>query len=648
MAKKLTSQDFKLGFLKNLSQLTPFLILLLSLVCIFLVAILVSSTEKARMKDRFIMDAADRYKLVKDAFSGTSHHVNALGRFIETDMNISETGFALFVKPTLDSGRFFAYLLLDLSDTKGSDNKLASLIKYSVTADTADWATDCIDTVLDTAEAINTVEKAAEAKTIQSFTLNKENIRPILVYCSPVIEKSVLYRPSVQADTAELPVAQKPPFIIMAFIDIENLVKKAILPSLPIGLTTIVYNSNVSAAKPLYLYETRIGHYLGNKLPTKDFFYTAGFNMAEISWLIRVQPSSAYAILYGKSYWFILGFGIPLSILLFLLVFYLKKEKAKAEKLAAIASQDYEAFFNVSMELFAIANMEGVFVKVNRQWTNILGYDREELLGQKYSNFIHPDDISDFETKVSESLRYGGASENVNRYRAKDGTYHYLEWRSSQSEDKKSIFIAGRDISDKIARQTKLEQNLKEKEVLLQEVHHRVKNNMQVISSLLNLEASRFDNSVFADAAKEAQGRIHTMAMVHEQLYSRDNLDKLDLGIYINDLAKFISEEYFEEDRSILVEAESVFIDLNTAIPCGLVLNELLTNAFKYGKNKDKALVSVTAGMASGLCAILVEDNGPGLPPDALEKSKRGDTLGLSLVNGLAQQLGGGTGASSR
>lgn len=641
MVKKLTSQDFKLSLLKNLSQLTPFLILLLSLVCILLVASLMSGTEKARMKDRFIMDATDRYKLVKDAFSGTSHNVNALGRFVETDMNISEAGFAQFVKPSLDSGRFFAYLLLDLSDTNGSDNKLASLIKYSVAADTADWAADCIDTVLDTAEAQNTVKKAAEAKTIQSFTLNKENIRPILVYCCPVIEKSVLYRPSVKADTAELPIAQKPPFMIMAFIDIENLVKKAILPSPPIGLTTIVYNSTVSAAKPFYLYKTRIGHYLGNKLPTRDFFYTAGFNMAEISWLIRVQPSSAYAILYGKSYRFILGLGIPLSILLFLLVFYLKKEKAKAEKLAAIASQDYEAFFNVSMELFAIVNMEGVFVKVNRQWTNILGYDREELLGQKYSNFIHPDDISDFETKVSEFFNLGGASENVNRYRAKGGTYHYLEWRSSQSEDKKSVFIAGRDISDKIARQTKLEQNLKEKEVLLQEVHHRVKNNMQVISSLLNLEASRFDNSVFANAAREAQGRIHTMAMVHEQLYGRDNLDKLDLGIYINDLAKYISEEYFEEDRSILVEAESVFIDLNTAIPCGLVLNELLTNAFKYGKNKDKALVSVTAGMASGLCAILVEDNGPGLPPDAFEKSKRGDTLGLSLVNGLAQQLGG-------
>jgi len=245
MTKKLTSRDFKLSFLKNLSQLTPFLILLLSLGCIFLVASLMSNTEKARMKDRFIIDAADRYKLVKDAFSGTSHHVNALGRFIETDMNISEAEFAQFVKPTLDSGRFFAYLLLDLSDTQESDNKLASLIKYYLTADTADWAAGCIDAVLASAEAKNTVEKAAKANTIQSFTLNKENARPILVFCCPVIKKSVLYRPSVQAHTAELPVAQKPPFIIMAFIDIENLVKKAILPSPPIGLTTIIYDSNV-------------------------------------------------------------------------------------------------------------------------------------------------------------------------------------------------------------------------------------------------------------------------------------------------------------------------------------------------------------------------------------------------------------------
>lgn len=641
--------------LHQITSFMPYVAVILGLLCTILMAAVLKTSEQGRTKDNFLIDADNRYKLVKDAFSGISHQVNALGRYLESTQNISETGFKQFARTSISSERVIAYMLLDLEKGQAENVELRSLIKYSTLAVGIELLDSSLNSILSSPKTKSKLLEAIKQKTMLALatSANEQNNDPILVYCCPVLENSVLFRPSVDLLT-EADKEKNPPFMIMAFVNIANLVRSKIHETEPTGLTTVIFDNSSSEINPLFLYEARIGKNLGSKLPSKDFYYKNSFKLADNSWTIIVQPSSAYALLPSQKYKTVLLIGLLLCGFLFLLILYLKWEKSKAEKLAASASQDYESFFNINSDLFAIIDRNGRFLSLNKQWQYTLGYRRDEILGKEYLDLLHPEDLKATQKRLERLItEEKGADSGINRYRAKDGSWHYIEWHTQLSEDKNTFYTAGRDVSIQIAHEKEMLQSIKDKEILLKEVHHRVKNNMQIISSLLNLEAARFDDSSFAHAAKEAQGRIHTMAMVHEQLYRHENLEKMDLGSYVLDLANRISDEYSEGQCTLLVDAENISIDLDTAIPCGLALNELLTNAFKYSKNKSKTsdaktnakdgkvIVSVIAGLNSGTCAILVEDNGPGLPPDAIKNAENGLTLGLNLVQSLCQQLGG-------
>ncbi len=230
----------------------------------------------------------------------------------------------------------------------------------------------------------------------------------------------------------------------------------------------------------------------------------------------------------------------------------------------------------------------------------------------------------------------------VNRYRANDGSYRDIEWRAIYSRDDDTIFAAARDISGRIKMEAALRASLVEKDALLKEVHHRVKNNMQVISSLLDLEAMKTDEPGFLKAAKDAQNRIRSMAMIHEQLYRQNSLTSVDLGDYVRSLGVHLMDEFASVPADLSVNIDGVNLDLDSAIPCGLIMNELLTNALKYAHSDGKELViRVFSGREGNMCILHVEDNGPGLPAGALERSLAGETLGLGLVSGLADQIHG-------
>ena len=185
--------------------------------------------------------------------------------------------------------------------------------------------------------------------------------------------------------------------------------------------------------------------------------------------------------------------------------------------------------------------------------------------------------------------------------------------------------------------------SLREKEVLLKEVHHRVKNNMQIVSSLLELQSDVIDDATLLAQFRDSQDRIRSMALVHETLYQSQDLARLDLARYIHTLSAQLVRSYRVDPQRITVQiqVEPVILDVDQAIPCGLILNELLSNAFKYAfpQNRTGAVHIALHADTAQQAALVVRDNGIGFP-DAID-FRHTESLGLQLVAMLTEQLQG-------
>ena len=190
--------------------------------------------------------------------------------------------------------------------------------------------------------------------------------------------------------------------------------------------------------------------------------------------------------------------------------------------------------------------------------------------------------------------------------------------------------------------------SLLEKEVLLKEIHHRVKNNLQIISSLLNLQSGYIGDEQVSQMFKESQNRVRSMALIHEKLYQSENLARIDFAEYVRDLTNYLFRMYGASSYGIKLEinADDVSLDIDMAIPCGLIVNELVSNSLKYAfpiePRQSESKGTIRIGLNSdnnGKLTLIVSDNGIGLP-EGLDYRKTG-SLGLQLVNTLANQLEG-------
>lgn len=189
---------------------------------------------------------------------------------------------------------------------------------------------------------------------------------------------------------------------------------------------------------------------------------------------------------------------------------------------------------------------------------------------------------------------------------------------------------------------------LQEKEVLLAEVHHRVKNNMAVISSLIGLQANFTDDAHAKKLFEESRNRIHSMALIHEKLYKHESLSKIEFGLYIHDLVAHIERSHNFIDTRIVfsVLCTDVFLDIKSAVPCGLILNELVTNACKHAfKGKKEGKIRIDCIHTDTRILLQVSDNGIGFNAEEQNKASKG--LGLTLINGLVEQLNGELSISS-
>ncbi|RFC54567.1 sensor histidine kinase [Brumimicrobium aurantiacum] len=302
-------------------------------------------------------------------------------------------------------------------------------------------------------------------------------------------------------------------------------------------------------------------------------------------------------------------------------------------------------FFKMSRDLHCIVHKNKYFVRVSPSWIDLLGYTEEELLSRSYLNFIHEDDLpKSIEAIENYHERPSNIEQFENRYISKSGDIIYLKWNTKLDEETGLIYCNATNITKTKLENQKLLVNLSEKKLLLREIHHRVKNNLQIISSLLSLQTGgEINRSSFEELYESSKNRIRSMAAIHEMFYQSEQLNKIEFGKYIHklfcDLVRSFSHKRKNIDYSINVNP--VFVDLDTAIPLGLIINEIVTNSIKYGENRNGEVhifVELLEAEDKHL-KFIIGDRGDKVISDILAREK--DSLGVMIIKSLVEQING-------
>lgn len=302
-------------------------------------------------------------------------------------------------------------------------------------------------------------------------------------------------------------------------------------------------------------------------------------------------------------------------------------------------------FFNRSDDLHCVAHMDRCFLKVTPAWSSLLGYTEEELLSRSYMEFIHPDDLDVTENVVVEVLDSGSAVLRFeNRYIKKSGEIVYLSWYSKMDPTTDLIYCTARDVTESRIVRDQMLSDLSEKELLLREIHHRVKNNLQIITSLLSLQAgANKEEEHLNKLYEDSRNRIQSMAAIHEMFYQSEELDKIEVGRYLDKLIGDLSQTYTINNKSInfCLSSDSTFVNLDTAIPLGLLINEIVTNSIKHGEdNNGNVKISVVVeSLKEDKLQIIIGDLGVNSTKNLLEQNA--ESLGILLINSLIEQIDG-------
>ncbi|MBL8737423.1 MAG: PAS domain S-box protein [Planctomycetes bacterium] len=306
--------------------------------------------------------------------------------------------------------------------------------------------------------------------------------------------------------------------------------------------------------------------------------------------------------------------------------------------------------FDASPSAMLLVAADGGVRLANVQACRLFGYRGDELVGSSVERLVperfraeHPERRRGY--FVDPVVRAMGEGRDLFGLRG-DGAEVPIEIGLNPIRTSEGTFVLAAiiDISARKRSEAMLRASLLEKETLLREIHHRVKNNMQVVSSLLSLQTNNVEDERYRALFEECQTRVRTMALIHEKLYSSGNLASLDGGDYVRELVQMLARSYLpnRSDVRVQVHAEPLVLDVQVAIPIGLILHELITNALKHAFTEAGGSVQVrfeAIGERRG--CLEVADDGRGLPPEVAIETPRTRGLGFRMVQGLVRQIDG-------
>ncbi len=324
-------------------------------------------------------------------------------------------------------------------------------------------------------------------------------------------------------------------------------------------------------------------------------------------------------------------------------------EKKEFENILDYSENKFKSLFgSLNEAVFIIETESGIIIDANAMAESMLGRRKKDIVGMHYS-MLHPPEEKDNYVENFSVLKECGPAPFYKKVTAMDGRIIEVEISAScvlLSPEIKVFQGIYHDITERKKYERQLENSLHEKEILLKEVHHRVKNNLQIISSLFNMQLKNVKNEESISVIREAAGRIRSIALIHEKLYRSDNFSVIDFSEFIRDIINHISRCYYNESRRIIFHysLEYTGLNLERCMALSLIVNEIITNSLKYafpedGSKEGNIFVFFAKDKISGDYKLALSDDGRGFKniPDPLSRA----SFGIGLVFDLVKEIGG-------
>ncbi len=323
-------------------------------------------------------------------------------------------------------------------------------------------------------------------------------------------------------------------------------------------------------------------------------------------------------------------------------------KRKQAELALAESEARFHTMINAIPQLAFMAHADGHIFWYNERWYEYTGTTPEQMAGWGWQSVHDPEQLPEILKCWQESLETGQAFDKSFPLRGANGVFRLFLTRiipiRNSAGQVQRWFGTNTDISELKQAMEQVKAALAEKEVMLREIHHRVKNNLQVISSMISLQAGNMTDERIRAELGDVRDRVRSMALVHEKLYQTGDLAQLNFAEYVHSLLQYLWRSHSNNAEQLQLKQmlTTIPMAIETAVPCGLILNELVGNALKHAfvpGSGGEVTVELEQDAGSGLIRLSVGDNGIGLPQDL--DWQQCPTLGLRLVQILARQLGG-------
>jgi PAS domain S-box-containing protein len=320
-------------------------------------------------------------------------------------------------------------------------------------------------------------------------------------------------------------------------------------------------------------------------------------------------------------------------------------ERKRAEQVLEESEHRFRTIIETAREAIFLKDLDSRYTHVNPATAALFGVPATDLIGRTDAELFGREEAVGIAADDQKAL--AGELFREERSRSIQGkTYIFSITKvpiRNETGEITGICGIAHDMTERKQMEEALRLSLQEKEVLLKEIHHRVKNNMQIISSILNLQAESVKDPAALECLRKSQSRIRSMALVHEKLYRSKDYSRIDFGEYLRSLASALFQSCRTDSNRVRLDfkAEEVFLDINTAIPCGLVANELIVNALKYAFPEGRSgVVKIRLrSLGQDNYRLVISDNGVGFPKDL--DFRKTESLGMQLVTLLVGQLDG-------